>query len=90
MRVRPEVVSAVALSTALALVVLPAAEVIDPASAYADPVTFADPAPGRIAYSSSEDYFHYLAATDDEGTEAPVLPDDVSPPAGSAEGDARA
>lgn len=90
MRVRPEVVSAVALSTALALVVLPAAEMIDPSSAFADPVVFADPAPGRIAYSSTDDYFQYLAATDDEGVEAPVLPQDVSPPSSSDEGDARA
>lgn len=90
MRVRPEVVSAVALSTALALVVLPAAEMIDPSSAAADPVVFADPAPGRIAYSSTDDFFRYLAATDDEGVEAPVLPQDVSPPASSDEGDARA
>ncbi|MEV0644579.1 hypothetical protein AB0I28_04900 [Phytomonospora sp. NPDC050363] len=90
MRVRPEVVSAMALSMALALIVLPAAEALDDSRAAADPVTFADPAPGRIAFSSTDDYFQYLAATDDEGAEAPVLPQDVSPPASSEEGDARA
>ena len=90
MRVRSGVVSTTVMTIALALIALPTIEAADNASASADPVVNAVAAPGLLAYSSQASDFHYLAKTAASGVESPVLPADVSPPASSDEGDARA
>ena len=88
MRVRPHLVSAAAVTTAFAMLILPAADALDNAPAFADPPS-AVAAPGLLAYASTADNFHYLAKTLANGNEAFVLPADVSPPNSSDEGDTR-
>ncbi|GLZ80340.1 hypothetical protein Afil01_51470 [Actinorhabdospora filicis] len=87
MRVRLDVATTVALTTALALIIVPGVVAEPPPQPYdARPVAFDPPTPGRLAYSSVDNNFTYLAKRNGSST-ASFLPADTSPPVDTSNAD---
>lgn len=87
MRVRLDVATTVALTTALALIIVPGVDAEPPPLPYdARPAAFDPPTPGRLAYSSVDNNFTYLAKRNGSST-TPFLPADTSPPVDTSNAD---